>query len=254
MNVGIISGHLIPDLLHDEEQVSVETPYGAVTVTISSAQGHTLFFVNRHGQQGTQPPHRINSRATIAALAASHVTSILSLATVGSMNPAMAPGDIVIPTDFIDMTKGRPVTFFDDARVHVDMTDPFCPSLRSALLSACSTVKGLTCHGRGVCLVTEGPRLETAAEIRFFSQHADVVGMTMVPEVVLAREKGLCYASLCLVCNKAAGMQDRLTTDEILAVYRQRQPQLAAVLSAALTRLEDGAPCPCPRDLSKARL
>ncbi len=254
MNIGIISGHLIPGLLQRPEQVIVETPYGPVVLRVAKTKQHTLFFMNRHGDEGSLPPHRLNARATIAALAESHVQAVFSVGTVGSMKKTMAPGDFVVPHDFIDMTRSRPMTFFDDSRVHVDMTDPFCPTLCEALLAACRKEKKATVHGKAVCLVTEGPRLETAAEIKLFAPHADIVGMTLAPEVVLAREKGLCFASLCLVCNMAAGLQDRLTASEILGIYRQQKPLLSSILRRTLEDLPPKFSCSCSKSLAQARL
>ncbi len=254
MNIGIISGHLIPGLIRRPELVTVETPYGSVVLRIAKAKGHTLFFVNRHGEEANLPPHRVNARATISALAESQVEAILSVGTVGSLKKSFEPGDFVVPHDFIDMTRSRPSTFFDESRVHVDMTDPFCPALRACLLKAAKTQPNAKVHGRGVLLVTEGPRLETAAEIRVFSSFADIVGMTLVPEVVLAREKGICFAAICLVCNMAAGLQHRLNAEEIVRIYSQREPMLAKVLAGALEMVPSGLSCPCPRSLAQARL
>jgi 5'-methylthioadenosine phosphorylase len=253
MNIGIISGHLLPGLLKHPELITVETPYGIVFVQVVKMDQHTLFFVNRHGQDSSVPPHRINARAIIAALAESHVKAILSVGTVGSMTKVLAPGDLVVPSDFIDMTKSRPMTFFDESRVHVDMTDPFCPVLQEALQQSAKALK-THMHGKAVVLVTEGPRLETAAEIKLFREHADVVGMTLVPEVVLAREKGMCYASLCLVCNMAAGLQDRLTAKEIVEIYKEREPVLSSILLGALGRLPESFSCSCAALLAQAKL
>jgi len=254
MNIGIISGHLIPGLLQRPEHITVETPYGPVVLRVAKTKQHTLFVVNRHGEEESLPPHRLNAQATIAALAESHVQAVFSVGTVGSMTKSIAPGDFVVPHDFIDMTKSRPMTFFDDSRVHVDMTDPFCPTLRDALLAACRKEKKVTVHAKSVCLVTEGPRLETAAEIKMFAPYADIVGMTLAPEVVLAREKGLCFGSLCLVCNMATGLQDRLTATEILGIYRQRRPLLSSILRRTLESLPSQVSCSCPRSLTQARL
>lgn len=253
MNIGIISGHLLPGLLKHPELITVETPYGLAFVQVVKLDQHTLFFVNRHGQDSSLPPHRINARANIAALAESHVKAIFSVGTVGAMKKSFAPGDLVVPSDFIDMTKARPATFFDESRVHVDMTDPFCLTLREALVKSAKAGKTHV-HDKAVVLVTEGPRLETAAEIRLFREHADIVGMTLVPEVVLAREKGMCYASLCLVCNMAAGLQDRLTAQDIVDVYKEKEPVVSSIVLGALERLPATFECHCGASLAQAKL
>ncbi len=254
MNIGILCGQDLPDLLKNPETITVDTPYGQVTVHVSIRESHTLYFIRRHGEQANLPPHRVNHLGNIQALDSCHVESIFSVATVGSMKKEIHPGDLVIPHDFIDATKSRPQTFFDDRRVHVDMTEPFCSSLRDGLIAACEKTKEVMFHRKAVYLVTEGPRLETAAEIKLYSTVADVVGMTLVPEVVLAREKGICYASLCLVCNMAAGLQERLPADEIATVYKKKQPVISRILRATITSLDETSLCSCPDDVSKATL
>ncbi len=253
MNIGILCGHLLPDLIKQGETLRVETPYGQIPVTVASLGNHAVFFIQRHGEGPGLPPHKVNYRGNIQALCASHVSCVLSVSTVGSMKKQIQPGELVIPHDFLDMTKSRPVTYFDDVRVHVDMTDPFCPDLRTSLLAACKTTP-TKYHERGVYLATEGPRLETAAEIRFFSSGADIVGMTLVPEVVLAREKGVCFAALCLVCNMAAGLQHRLPADDIARVFTKQEPTIAQVLRRTVESLDEHRSCHCSTDIVKASL
>src|SRR5690606_34061261 len=144
----------------------------------------------------------------IAAVAQLGCQAIIATNAVGSLRPQMKPGDYVLPDQFLDFTKTRPLTFFDgdDGKVrHIDFTEPYCPSLRSTV-GHCLRERGLRVHEPATYLCAEGPRFETPAEIRMFSAWgADVVGMTGVPEVVFAHELGLCYASLCIVTNMAAG-------------------------------------------------
>jgi 5'-methylthioadenosine phosphorylase len=252
MNIGIVCGHPMRSLMKESEIIRVETPYGQIAMSVCKIGAHEVFFVHRHGDEGNLPPHKVNHLGNIAAFSSSHVSCILSVGTVGSMKKNLAPGDLVIPHDFIDMTKSRPQTFFDDQRVHVDMTEPFCSGLRTVLLQNCRKIKDVTVHDNGVCLVTEGPRLETAAEIKMYASVADIVSMTLVPEVVLAREKGICYASLCLVSNMAAGLQDRLSAKEIGSLYKKKEPLLSKVLRATIQSLDEKISCDCPIDVSKA--
>jgi 5'-methylthioadenosine phosphorylase len=254
MNIGILCGQELPGLMKNPESIRVDTMYGPIVVHAASIGSHTLYFLRRHGEEANLPPHRVNHLGNIQALASCHVTSIFSVGTVGSMKQTIHPGDLVIPHDFIDTTKSRPQTFFDSKRVHVDMTDPFCPTLRDALRATCAKLKGITVHPKGVYLVTEGPRLETAAEIKLYSTVADIVGMTLVPEVVLAREKGICFASLCLVCNMAAGLQERLPADEIAKVYKKKAPVLSRILRSTIASLDETDLCQCAIDLPKATL
>lgn len=254
MRIGILCGHHMPDLMKNPEKIKVHTPYGDIFLYLSTFGDHEVFFIQRHGEQANLPPHRVNHLGNIHALAVSHVFGVFSVGTVGSMKKTIRPGDLVIPHDFIDATKSRPVTFFDDQRVHVDMTDPFCPSLRELLLKNCKKIKDVTVHDNGVYLVTEGPRLETAAEIQMYSMVADIVGMTLAPEVILAREKGMCFASLCLVCNMAAGLQKRLPADEIASLYKNKEPLISKVLQLTIQSLDEKQSCHCPGDVSKATL
>jgi 5'-methylthioadenosine phosphorylase len=244
----------MPDLMKQTEKITVDTPYGDIVMYVSTLGAHEVFFIQRHGEQNKLPPHRINHRGNIQAFAASHVSSIFSVGTVGSMKKTIEPGDLVIPHDFIDVTKSRSQTFFDDRRVHVDMTEPFCSPLKEALLRSCKKIKEATVHEKGVYLVTEGPRLETVAEIKLYSMVADIVGMTLVPEVVLAREKGMCFASLCLVCNMAAGLQNRLTANEIATVYKKKEPMISKIVHLTIQSLDEKQVCHCPSDVSKATL
>jgi 5'-methylthioadenosine phosphorylase len=255
MKIGMISGHKIPDLLKNPERIIVETPYGDIPVEISRLGKHEIFFINRHGPKSNLPPHKVNYLGNIQAFASSRVGCILSISTVGSINKSIHAGDFVIPHDFIDFTKSRLQTFYSDKRVHVDMTDPYCSSLRDELVKSCKQIKNIRMHGRGVYLSTEGPRLETVSEIQFFSKYADIVGMTGVPEVVLAREKGLCYATLCVVCNMAAGLQKKLTTDEISKLYKLKQPVIAKILKTTVESIrEKQKTCCCKKALDKASL
>ena len=254
MKIGILCGHQMPDLMKNSEKIKVDTPYGEVIMYASTLGSHELFFILRHGEECNLPPHRINNRGNIQAFASSHISSVFSVGTVGSMEKTIQPGDFVIPHDFIDVTKSRTQTFFDDRRVHMDMTEPFCSSLRDALQKSCKKLSGVTFHEIGVYLATEGPRLETVAEIKLYSMVADIVGMTLVPEVVLAREKGMCFASLCLVCNMAAGLQSRLTADEIASVYKKKEPVISKILRLAIQSLDENQSCHCPVDVSKATL
>jgi 5'-methylthioadenosine phosphorylase len=254
MKIGILCGHRMPDLVKNPEKIKVDTPYGDIALYVSTLGDHEIYFIQRHGESGNLPPHRVNHLGNIHALAVSHVCDVISIGTVGSMNKRIHPGDLVLPHDFIDATKSRPITFYDDQRVHVDMTEPFCSSLRKIVVQNCKNLKGVTVHDTAVYLVTEGPRLETAAEIQLYSSVADIVGMTLAPEVILAREKGMCFVSLCLVCNMAAGLQKRLPADEIIALYTKKEPVISEILNRTILSLDEKQSCSCPSDVSKATL
>ncbi|RLF54961.1 MAG: S-methyl-5'-thioadenosine phosphorylase [Thermoplasmata archaeon] len=250
MRIGIISGHKIREIARGFNDIEIETRYGRVVLSAGRIGKKDVFFLNRH--QGDLPPHRINYLANIEALRLAGVKSIISMGTVGSLNPEIEPGMLVIPDDFIDFTKKRISTFFDDSRIHVDMSEPFCPHLRKILIDVCRE-KGVAFREKGIYLATEGPRLETKAEINLFKGFADVVGMTVFPEVVLAREREMCYSSICLVCNMAAGMQDRLSADEIKRIFMEKEETIADIILEAVKRIDD-YDCECRHALKGARL
>ncbi len=239
-----------PQLLAGPRAESVNTPYGGVEVFVGRHAGVEVAFLPRHGRGHSVPPHRINYRANLWALRELGVRSCLATAACGSLRADLAPGGLVLCDQFLDFTRSRPTTFYDgqDGQVHhADMTDPYCPRLRATLaLQGRQLGIGLAEQATYVC--TEGPRFETPAEIRAYARlGGDLVGMTGVPEVVLAREAGLCYASVAVVTNFAAGLAGRpLTHAEVVDAMRSategvRRLLLAAVAAAA------AAPCDrCP--------
>lgn len=193
------------------------TPYGKPSAPLLHGiyASKPVIFLARHGTQHTIPPHKINYRANVWALKEAGVTSIIAVAAVGGIHPAMQPVDIVIPNQLIDYTWSREHTFFagePNPVTHIDFTNPYCEPLRIQLIDA---ARHLPCkiHEHGVYGATQGPRLETAAEInRMERDGCDIVGMTGMPEAVLARELGLCYATCAVVVNAAAGRGPALIT------------------------------------------
>ncbi|MBT3197879.1 MAG: S-methyl-5'-thioinosine phosphorylase [Gammaproteobacteria bacterium] len=196
-----------------------ETPYGPPSSPLIEVEwgGAALIFLSRHGEDHSIPPHGINYRANIWALQQLGVSSIVAVAAVGGIGEAMVPGQVAIPDQLIDYTWGREHTFFDGPEVeHIDFSWPYCATLRSQLLQAAS-VAGVSVVDGGTYGATQGPRLESAAEIRRMERDGcDLVGMTGMPEAALARELGLCYASCAVSANWAAGKSDHeITMDEI---------------------------------------
>lgn len=187
--------------LDDVEEIRVETPYGPPSdVVVKGRLGDTVcLFLARHGRGHRIAPHRIDSRANICALKKLGATHLVSLSAVGSMKEGIAPGDFVVVDQFVDMTKGRTSTFFDDGIVaHVGFADPVCAELSAALATASERV-GARVHVGGTYLCIEGPQFSTRAESRIYrSWGVSVLGMTAMPEAKLAREAELPYALLAL--------------------------------------------------------
>ena len=216
----------------------VRTPYGEPSgaLTYGSLCEEPVVFLARHGYGHTIPPHLVNYRANIWALKQANVSGIISVASVGSIRADLAPGTLVVPDQIIDYTWDRKSTFFEGGETpvkHVDFTHPYDPSLRQRLLLATAAVGELAVDG-GVYAATQGPRLETAAEInRFERDGADVVGMTGMPEAVLARELELPYAALNVVVNYGAGRADSaagIIFDDIETVLQTAMSRVRVIL------------------------
>ncbi len=251
ISMAIIGGTGVydPNILANIRDESISTPYGDVTVKIGEYQGKAVAFMNRHGAGHSVPPHLVNYRANIAGLKKLGVKSILATAAVGSLNPQMKPGDFVFVDQFLDFTKNRQSTFFEGGKhgvVHVDLTEPYCPEMRKLMAEAAAELK-LTYHQGGVYVTTEGPRFETPAEIKMFRLFGgDLVGMTSVPEVILAKEAEMCYATVCMVTNFAAGISpNHLTHQEVLDVMAKNSENLRKLAMTTIAKLSVDRECRC---------
>ena len=225
------------DVTHREV---MRTPYGdpSGAVTFGQLGGQPVAFLARHGYGHTIPPHEVNYRANLWALHKIGASGVVSVASVGSIRADLKPGDIVIPHQLIDYSWGRKSTYHEGCGVavrHVDFTDPYDPALRQQLIEAAARA-GMTVSDAAVYAVTQGPRLETAAEIdRFERDGADLVGMTAMPEAVLARELGLPYAAINLVANYAAGRADSrhgISFDAIEQVLQESMGRVRTIIAA----------------------
>jgi 5'-methylthioadenosine phosphorylase len=210
--LGVIGGTGLTKLSNLEtiRRQLVRTPYGEPSgpLTFGKMGGREVAFLARHGYGHTIPPHLVNYRANLWALHSQGVENVVSIASVGGIRSDLGPGVIAVPDQIIDYTWGRRCTLYDGedkAVVHIDFTRPYCDELRGSILAAALAAGEAIVEG-GVYAATQGPRLETAAEIdRLERDGADMVGMTGMPEASLARELGLCYAAIAVVANHAAG-------------------------------------------------
>ena len=207
---GLMIGSGWEQLVSDDPGTEVTTAFGSPSARVHRLRfaGRTVLALARHGDGHTIPPHAINYRANVLALRNLGATAIIGLNTVGVITTVIEPGGIAIPDQLIDYTWGREQTLFDGREgivEHIDFTQPFSPPLCGRLVAAARKA-GAACHAGGVYAVTQGPRLETAAEIaRLERDGADFVGMTAMPEAAIAREAGLDYACIAMVVNLAAG-------------------------------------------------
>jgi 5'-methylthioadenosine phosphorylase len=245
--LGVVGGSGIYDL-PGLERVSVErveTPYGAPSAElVRGFLGETgLLFLPRHGKHHAHPPHQINYRANICALKKLGATHVVSLSAVGSMREEIAPGHVVVVDQYIDLTKRRVSTFFEDGIVgHVAFADPVCPLLGAALADA-SAAAGATVHRGGTYVCMEGPQFSTRAESRLYRQWGvSVIGMTALPEAKLAREAELPYATLAMATDYDCWheSEEDVSIDAILAVLRQN----AELARAAVVELAAALPDP----------
>lgn len=238
-----------PGILTDSHSETIDTPYGIALYTAGKAGNQDVVFMARHGSNHTIPPHKINYRANIYALKMLGVSSIVSTTAVGSLNLSYKPGELVLIDQFIDFTKMREPTFFDGIHrgvAHIDMTHPYCETLRKAILSA-GTASDIRIHSKGTYICTEGPRFETPAEIKAFSLlGAHVVGMTNVPECQLAREAEMCYATISMVTNYAAGVTGRsLTHKEVLECMDANIESFRKIITVLCDSYDPKIDCSC---------
>ncbi|RNC63131.1 MAG: S-methyl-5'-thioinosine phosphorylase [Candidatus Dichloromethanomonas elyunquensis] len=250
MDFALIGGTGMDHLSLDRKKdITVDTPYGAVSLQTGEISGVEMVFLRRHGSGHTVPPHRINYRGNIWALKKLGVRKILATGAVGSIYPDYRIGDIVLVDQFLDFTKNRPQTFFDGGErgvLHVDVSEPYCPDLRKTILFGAQSI-GVEVKTAGVYVCTEGPRFETPAEIKMYSiLGGHLVGMTGVPEVVLARELGICYAAVALVTNEAAGISKQpLTHAEVTATMNMLGITAAKLINSTCRHLTKEQYCYC---------
>lgn len=251
MEKAIIGGTGVYEVSGKSSSRTINTRYGDAFLDIVEIEGQEIVFLARHGKGHSVPPHLINYRANMKALEMLGVKYIYATAAVGSCNDRFAPGDIVVMNDFLDFTKSRPLTFFEggeDGVVHTDMSEPYCRNLTDQFLRAAKELT-IDVKGEGVYVCAEGPRFETKAEIRMYkSMGGDVVGMTNVPEVVLAKELDMCYAAVGIITNWCTGIGggDIVLHDIRGAMNRNKENITKAILKVFSGTL-DQEKCKCKK-------
>jgi 5'-methylthioadenosine phosphorylase len=249
----VIGGSGLYQLLDDARSITVETPYGPASdaVSVGTVAGHRVAFVPRHGAGHTIPPHRINYRANLWALRSLGVERVLGPCAVGSLRVDRAPGELVICDQLVDRTHSRADTFYDGPEVaHLSGAALYCEELRQLAATAAGAA-GLVAHEGGTVVVVQGPRFSTRAESRIYAGlGCDVINMTQYPEVVLARELGMCYVALALVTDYDSGLEGRsdiaaVTQQEVVAVFGRNTAKLRAALLGLLERMPERRGCCC---------
>ena len=259
MKIGIIGGTGLYDLnfMKDSRKIGLATPYGAPSdlITAGSYQGKEVYILPRHGEKHTINPSNVNYRANIHALKELGVTHILAPSAVGSLKENYKPGDLVFTDQFIDRTTQRRSTFYDNTQVcHISIADPLCKNLHSLLVQEARKLE-LPFHEHGTLVVIEGPRFSTKAESEVYrSWNADIIGMTLVPECILAREAQLCYASIATVTDYDVWKDHPVTADEVIKTMKENDFKVKRLLEELIPKIPKERTCSCKDALKGALL
>jgi 5'-methylthioadenosine phosphorylase len=246
--LAVIGGTGFYTFLDDPEHLEVDTPYGRPSAPIAVGTvegGRRVAFLPRHGLRHEFPAHRVNYRANMWALRSIGVRQVLAPCAVGGLQPERGPGSFVVPDQVFDRTTNRAQTYYDDGAVHVSFADPYCDRLRGALL------EGLVDEDPrdgGTLVVIDGPRFSTRAESRWYADQGwSIIGMTGHPEAVLARELALCYATVGLVTDLDAGVDQATAVShtEVLEVFSLHIDRLRELLRTVSASVADGDDCSC---------
>jgi 5'-methylthioadenosine phosphorylase len=245
IKVGIIGGSGMDDprLMKNIKEKRARTPYGnpSSQLTIGKINGVDTVVLARHGKEHSIYPTGVNFRANIHALKKEGCTHILATTAVGSLREKIKPGDLVFVDQFIDFTKHRPLTFHDEKVIHTPMSQPFCEELRSLLIASARELK-LRHHRKGTVITIEGPRFSTKAESHMFrAWGADVINMSTVPEVILAKELGICYQTIAMStdydCWKEG--EEPVTWDMILSIMKKNTENVRALLLRTIAKIKN---------------
>lgn len=234
-SIAVIAGTGVAEHFEVGPKISLPTKFGRAVAFKSRTD--TFYLLPRHGPGHTVPPHMINYRANAAGLSSLGVKDVIATSAVGTMNPEFKVGALGLAEQFLDFTKRREGTLFDREIVHTDMTEPYSRELNAAITKA-SASAGVRIKGGLTYVSVEGPRFETAAEIKMFrSLGGDVVGMTGVPEVVMMREAGMRYSAILIATNWAAGIQEKVSHDEVVSVMKQSGQTVKRVIEGTVNDL-----------------
>lgn len=245
ISIGIIGGTGLydPNIFTIKDERKVYTPYGETSdkITICELNGRNIAFISRHGKGHRIPPHKINFRANIWALKELGVKKILAPSAVGSLKAKYKPGDIVIPDQYIDFTKNREYTFYDGGIVcHISQANPFCPDLQS-LVSTELEKLSFKYHNKGTYTCIEGPRFSTIAESTYYRKvlNADIIGMTLVPECILAREMEICYLSISTITDYDVWSKVHVNSREIIETLNTNVTKIKKLLGNIIPKISD---------------
>lgn len=258
--IGIIGGSGFYEFLDKTESFEIKTPYGDSSdkITIGEYKGKKIAFLPRHGRHHHLPPHKIPYQANIFALKSLGVKHVISPTAVGSLKKEFKPGDFVICDQFINMTQQREATYYSGPKtIHISSADPYCSSLRIISINQCKNLN-LPFHKKGTAVIVEGPRFSTRAESRWFSKMgADVINMTQYPEVVLAREAGMCYLNISIVTDYDAGLKGEKGTKpasakKVIEMFEKNIKNLQKLIFSIIEKIPKERNCQCGKALEGA--
>ncbi|MCL4332669.1 MAG: S-methyl-5'-thioadenosine phosphorylase [Candidatus Thermoplasmatota archaeon] len=254
--IGIIGGSGLYNLLKDPRSRTIETPYGKPSdvIDVGSIDGIEVAFLARHGKKHQIPPHMVNYRANIWAMKELGVERVISFSAVGSLKEELPPGQIVIPDQFIDFTKRRNLSFYDGPDVyHVSAADPFCPHMND-ILNRASKVGGYSTTLSGTYACIEGPRFSTRSESKMFRAYADIIGMTLVPEINLAMELAMCYSTVATVTDYDVWAEEPVDASEVIRIIKENEQKIPVILKNALQEIASSRKCSCSARLDNAKV
>jgi 5'-methylthioadenosine phosphorylase len=248
IRIGIIGGSGLenPEILQSSEEKHFETPYGAPSSSLlcGSVEGTEIVILSRHGRQHTIPPSKVNNRANIFALKEAGCTHIITSTACGSLREEIGRGDLVIPDQFIDFTRHRDITFFDEFKPgsmnHTPMADPFDTNLRNLIISSAMAL-GIKIHNRGTLVTIEGPRFSTRAESKMFRLWgADIINMSVAPEVILANEIGIPYAAIAMSTDYDCWKDDEtpVSWEAVIAVFNKNVDSVLRLITEVILRVK----------------
>jgi len=247
--IGVIGGSGLddPEILKDSKETEIETPFGKPSSKLTTGQigGTDVVVLARHGKDHSIMPTKVNFRANIWALKEIGCTHILTTTACGSLREKIKPRDLVFLDQFIDFTKHRILTFYEDKVIHTPMADPFCEELRGVLAESAENL-GISFHSSGTMITIEGPRFSTRAESHMFRGFgADTINMSTVPEVILARELGLCYASIAMATDYDCWKENEeaVTWEMILEVMKDNSENVKKLLIDAIPKIKNKENC-----------
>lgn len=248
IRIGIIGGSGLenPEILQSSEEKFVETPYGVPSSSLlcGTINGTEIVILSRHGRLHTIPPSKVNNRANIFALNYAGCTHVITSTACGSLREEICRGDLIIPDQFIDFTRHRNITFFEEFKPgkmnHTPMADPFDENLRNLIISTARNI-GLTIHEKGTLVTIEGPRFSTRAESKMFRiWGADIINMSIAPEVILANELGLPYATIALSTDYDCWKEDEIPVswEDVIDVFNRNVKNVLRLITEVIREVK----------------